>query len=406
MTRLMWSIVLLLAACGPQATPQPNSTPVPVIPTICETDQCLLLEGDQTIKIVFTGPMTGDDASYGIDLSQGARLAVEDASPIGSHNFELMIENDEGDPEIAVDVANTIVEGMPGGIVAVLGHAFSAASLAALPIYEEAGLVVVSASATNPALTSGDSAVFNRVIFNDLKQGALAARYIHDVLGIEQLAVFSNGDAYGDGLTAVLVENYESLGGTVTVYESLDPDDEDYADDLAGIDDARAVYYAGYSAAGANVVDALGALELDDTVFITSDGVFGQTFINMTGPLAEGTYASAVSQPPRTAARVDFDDRYIERFGTEPGVLSDNTWGAYDAAFVIIDAVRAVAEIDPAGNVYIPRAALVSAVRATRDFQGITGEITCDERGECNTLGPGMYVVQDGAWIPVPMIDR
>jgi branched-chain amino acid transport system substrate-binding protein len=133
-------------------------------------------------------------------------------------------------------------------------------------------------------------------------------------------------------------------------------------------------------------------------VFFSGDGIYGKDFLSKVGDKGEGVY-SATLVPPGTDAIVNFNEAYLKAYGTEAGVLSPYTWNSYDAVSALIAAVKSVAIVE-GETLYIPRGELVKAVRAMKDFQGISGVITCREDGECNASGPVFYIVKDGAWVP------
>jgi len=83
-------------------------------------------------------------------------------------------------------------------------------------------------------------------------------------------------------------------------------------------------------------------------------------------------------------------------------VRSSYTWHGYDAVNALIAAIKEVAILSDDGNLYIPREALIQAVRNLSGFQGVTGDITCNESGECNTSGPTFFVVENGEWVVAP----
>ena len=140
---------------------------------------------------------------------------------------------------------------------------------------------------------------------------------------------------------------------------------------------------------------------LTDTVLFSDDGTFGKDFIDRAGANAEGVYATS-GKPPASDARTKFDAAYKAKYGTDPGTLSPFSWTAYDAAAVLIAKIKEVAVVGGDGKLYIPRGALVDAVRNTKDYQGLTGTITCDPTGECNSTAPTFYVVQGGQWVEAP----
>ena len=223
---------LALAACGTPAATEPAATQAPATqapateapatsgePAACATDTfgCAVIKAGDTVKIGMGAPMTGDNAQFGIDISQGATVALEDAGDVEGFKFELVAEDDGGTPEGGAAVANKLVSDPE--VVAIAGHIFSGATDAAMPIYEQAGLPMMSPSATNPPLTQKGSKVFNRLVFTDAAQGKFAAEYLYNKLGIKKLAVMHDGQAYGQGLAEVVRDQFTALGGEVAVLQ-------------------------------------------------------------------------------------------------------------------------------------------------------------------------------------------
>jgi branched-chain amino acid transport system substrate-binding protein len=103
--------------------------------------------------------------------------------------------------------------------------------------------------------------------------------------------------------------------------------------------------------------------------------------------------------PADTPVKLKFDAAYEAAYGKKPGTLSPFTWNGYDVVAALISQVKAVAILGTDGNLYVPRGALVSAVRNLKDYQGLTGKFTCDAKGECNASGPIFVVIKDGKWV-------
>jgi branched-chain amino acid transport system substrate-binding protein len=398
---LLTTIALLilsmaLAACGTSAV-VPSGPP-----EVCETDAkgCAMIEPGQTIKIGMGAPMTGDNAPFGIDISQGATVAVQDAGEFEGFTFELVAEDDGGTPEGGAAVANKLVSDPT--VVAIAGHIFSGATDAAMPIYEEAGLPMMSPSATNPPLTEKGSAVFNRVVFTDAAQGKFAAEYMYNELGLRKIAVMHDGQAYGQGLAEVVRDEFTALGGEVVNFQAINPGESDYSAVLSGIAalSPEALYFGGYIQEGVVLVNQMSQSGLGEAVFFGCDGTFGQDFLERTGANGEGTYGTSLI-PPASEARTNFDESYLSQFGVEPGKLSPYSWTAYDSAATLVAAIKEVAIKSSDGNLYIPRAALIETVRNTSGYQGLSGDVTCDDKGECSASGPTFYIIQDSAWVPV-----
>ncbi|HEX2994250.1 MAG TPA: branched-chain amino acid ABC transporter substrate-binding protein [Anaerolineales bacterium] len=387
---VMLIAALMLAACG-QAAPK--------APEACNAELgCAAIAKDQTIKIGFAGPMTGDYSQFGIDMSNAMKIAVADLGNIEGWKVEMAIEDDGGGAEGGAAVANKLVSDPT--FVAMAGHAFSGATAAAMPIYEKAGIPMMSPSATNPDLTTKGSTVFNRNAFTDTDQGLGAAKYLFETLGIKKLALMHDGTDYGQGLANVVKEQFESLGGETVAFEGITPGESDYSAPLAAVASAKpeGLYFGGYNAEAAVLVNQMEQAGLSGVVFFSDDGIYGKDFLSKVGDKGEGVYAATLV-PPGTDAILKFNKAYLDAYGTEAGVLSPYTWNSYDAVIALIAAIKSVAIVE-GDTMYIPRGALVKAVRATKGFQGISGVITCQETGECNASGPVFYIVKDGAWVP------
>lgn len=366
----------------------------------CESDEfgCAVIPAGQTIKIGMGAPMTGDNAQFGIDISQGATIAMQDGGDFEGFTFELVAEDDGGTPEGGAAVANKFVSDPT--IVAIAGHIFSGATDAAMPIYEEAGIPMMSPSATNPPLTQKGSKVFNRVAFTDEAQGRFAAEYLYDKLGKTKIAVMHDGQAYGQGLAEVVRDTFTELGGEVVEFSAITPGETDYTAPLSAVaaKGPEALYYGGYVQDAVVLVNQMAQSGLQGVIFFGCDGTFGADFIDRTGQNGEGAYSVALI-PPESPERAAFDQAYEEQFGAAAGSLSPYTWNAYDSAAALVAAIKQVAFVGDDGSLNIPRGALVEAVRNMKDFNGLTGTISCDATGECNSTGPTFYIVQDGDWV-------
>jgi len=412
---------MVLAACGapatqvapPTAAPATEAAPVLVatatqapvqaVPDVCSTDAigCAVFEPGKTVKIGMGAPMTGDNAAFGQDISQGAKIAVSDAGAFMGFSFELVAEDDGGTPEGGAAVANKLVADPQ--VVAIAGHIFSGATKAAMPIYEAAGLPMMSPSATNPTLTQGGSKVFNRAVFTDAAQGKFAAEYLYNKLKVTKLAIVHDGQAYGQGLAQVVSDVFTKLGGTAVAFQAITPGESDYSAVLADIASKKpeALFFGGYTAEAVVVVNQMKQAGLQGVTFFGDDGTFGQDFLDRTGANGEGSYSTSLI-PPASAAKTKYDAAYLAAYGQPAGKLSPYTWTAYDAAAVLIKNIESVAKLGGDCKLYIPRAALVAAVRATKDYQGLSGTLTCDATGECSASGPVFNIDQGGKWVEAP----
>jgi branched-chain amino acid transport system substrate-binding protein len=389
---VVMAVSMFLAACGGSAA----------APAACTADKagCAVIAAGQTIKIGMGAPMTGDNAAFGQDISQAAKIAMSDAGKFQGFAFELVAQDDGGTAEGGAAVANKLVADPT--VVAIEGHIFSGATKAAIPIYEAANLPMMSPSATNPALTTTGSKVFNRDVFTDAAQGKFASAYLFNKLGFKQLAILHDGQAYGQGLAQVVNDEFTKLGGTVVAFNAITPGQSDYSAALADIASKKpqAIFYGGYTAEAVILVNEMKQAGLTGATFFGDDGTFGQDFLDRTGANGEGSYSTSLI-PLDSPAKAKFDAAYLAAYGQPAGKLSPYSWTAYDAAAVLIKQIESVAVLS-GGKLYVPRAALVAAVRATNNYQGLSGTITCDSTGECSASGPVFQVDKGGKWVPAP----
>lgn len=361
---------------------------------------CAVIEEGNTIKLGYAGPMTGDYSAFGIDISNAGVVAIEDAGEFEGFNFELLIEDTQGSGEGGASVANLYVS--DPDVVAIAGHTFSGSTAAAIPIYNEARLPMLSPSATRADLTGGDQNVFNRIPFTDDIQGTKVAEYLFNTLGITKIAVMHDGDAYGKGLAETVQEVFAGLGGEVVAFEAITPGETDYSAVLTdiGAKGPEAIFFGGYYSEAAVISKDMPVAGLADAVLFSDDGTYGLTFIELAAENAEGVYATSAI-PPESEARTAFDASYKTTYGDEAGALSTFTWHGYDIVSALISAIKSVAIKGGDGNLYIPRESLVEAVNGISGYEGLTGDISCSS-GECNTAGPTFLIVQNGEWVLAP----
>jgi branched-chain amino acid transport system substrate-binding protein len=392
-TRILLAFALIatvaLAACCPQAKYE------------C-TDEwgCATFSPGDKIKLGYVGPMTGDYAAFGTDISRGVELAVKYHGPVKGFDVEVVIEDTQGTPEQGAAVANKFAadEKMAG----VVGHTFSGSTEVAIPIYQTAGIVMMSPSATNPGLVAIGSDVFNRVAFTDAMQGSLAASYIYTTLGMKKIAVMHDGGAYGQGLADLTAEAFEGYGGEVVAYEGITPGETDYSAPLAAIAAAEPelIYFGGYDADAAVMVSQMAAAGLEGVKFFGCDGTYGIKYIELAGDASEGTYSTYVPIP-ESDAFTKFQADYLADYGEEQGALSPFSPHGHDSAAVLLAAMDKVA-VEDGDNLVIPRKALADEVRSTQDFTGLTGTISCDADGECAAASILFMQVVDGEWVKGP----
>ena len=380
-----------------------EAVPAADVEALCAADEygCAKIEAGQTIKIGMGSPMTGGDSGFGIDAENSGLIAVADACPVAGFGFELVAEDDQGVAEGGAAVANKHVADPT--VVAVAGHLFSGATAAAIPIYQAAGVVMLSPSATAPFLTTLDSKVFNRVPFTDQTQAEVVSDYMFNTLGVKKLALLHDGEDYGKGLAGLVQTAFTALGGEAVYFEGITSKEADYSPVLTTIaaKSPDALYFGGYTQDGSVLTNQMKTTGLENAVFFGCDGTYGIDFVDRAGANAEGTYHTIPRAAEVTAAKKNFDVCYMDAYGVAPGELSPYSWNSYDAVTALSTKVKEVGVLGDDGAFYVPRGALVAAVRGLTNYVGIGNVITCDEVGECNALGLVIMKVENGEFVAV-----
>ena len=197
-------------------------------------------------------------------------------------------------------------------------------------------------------------------------------------------------------------DQFKGLGGTVVAFNAITPGESDYSAALADIASKKpnAIFYGGYTAEAVVIVNQMKQAGLTGVTFFGDDGTFGQDFLDRTAANGEGAYSTSLI-PPASDAKAKFDAAYLAAYGQPAGKLSPYTWTAYDSAATLVKAIESVAVLS-GDKLYIPRAALVAAVRALKDYQGLSGTISCDTVGECSASGPVFNIDKGGKWVEAP----
>ena len=335
----------------------------------------------QVIKIATQSPLSGGMSAIGTDIKNGAQLAVEQLSgPLGTLGFkvELAPFDDQGNPDTGVANAKAIVA--DPAILGVVGHYNSGVQIPSSEEYHAAGLVNVSPANTNPKVTDRGYMEVNRVCGRDDVQGAVGAQFAASK-GIKTAYVLHDKTAYGQGIAAYFKLEAEKLGIKVLGFDGTE-EKADFDSILTpilaakpqliyfgGIFDQCAVFFKQARQKGFT------GMFLSDDGFDSSDAakIGGQALLD-----GKGTYYSTVSGPasvyPGTAK---FLKDFKAKFGAEPQPFAAQS---YDCAALVLKAIYNASVA--AGKKMPTRAAVTAAVRALKNYQGITGTINFNSKGD------------------------
>ena len=344
------------------------------------------------VKIGHAGPLTGPVAHFGKDGENGARLAVEEVNSKGLKiggqevKLELVSEDDQADPRTATTVAQRLTD---EGVKGVVGHVTSGASIPASRVYEQAGIPVITPSSTSPKLTQQGFKVTYRVIANDLQQGEAMAKYALGTLKVKKVAIIDDRTAYGQGLADAFGESLKKAGGELVGREFTNDKATDFTAILTKIKAKApdAVFYGGMDAQGAPMLRQMRQLGMDAT-YLGGDGSCTGEMIKLAGgALDDKVFCTQAGIPPtQMPGGKEFLARFKERFKGDVLLYAPYS---YDATMAIVEAMKLADSTDPAK--YLPALQKVS-------FQGVTGNIAFDAKGDIKEGGVSMYHFINGKW--------
>jgi branched-chain amino acid transport system substrate-binding protein len=265
---------------------------------------------------------------------------------------------------------------------------------------------MISPSNTSPALTDPEQS-FNvgylRTAHNDKVQGRAMARFALEELGVKTAAAIHDGDPYTEGLARVFADSFAEMGGDLVAFEAVGKGDTDMHPALMAVSEAgppEFIYYPIFIAEGAAITtQAPEVAGLENTILSGADGMQSPAFIEAAGDAAEGMYLSGPDLSFANELYDTFLETYKKNFGTDP--TAPFHAHSLDATYMILDAIKAIAVQDPDGTIHIGRQALRDHLYATKDYQGITGNLTCNEYGDCADPNIAVSQVQNGEFVPI-----
>jgi branched-chain amino acid transport system substrate-binding protein len=341
----------------------------------------------QPIHIACWFVVAGPDTSLGTDTKRGVEIAIDDkGSKILGFPIKLSVQdtgcNAEGGQAAATKLASDPT------IVAAIGSSCSSEARPGAPILWKAGIPSVSPSTTGPFLTDPkrgpEFGGYLRTAHNDKVQGAVAAQFAFNQLKVKKAATIHDGSPYAEQLQAVFVETFKKLGGTITSQEAVAPTDTDMRPVLTKIATGKPefIYFPVFIAAGGHIArQAKEVKGLEKAALMGADGIFSPDFYKAAGETAIGMYHSSPDFSAFGAGYKTFLEKHHKKYGEKP--IAPFHAHAYDAAMMIFSAIEKVAKKAPDGTLYVGRKALTDALYATKNFKGLTGNLSCDKYGDC-----------------------
>ncbi|MVW74954.1 branched-chain amino acid ABC transporter substrate-binding protein [Pseudomonas xionganensis] len=333
-----------------------------------------------TIKIGLAGPVTGPVAQYGDMQFIGAKMAIEQINKAGGVNgaqLEGVVYDDACDPKQAVAVANKIVN---DGVQFVVGHLCSSSTQPASDIYEDEGVLMITAASTNPDITTRGYQLVFRTIGLDSLQGPTAGKFIVDSIKPKRVAVIHDKQQYGEGIATAVKLEVEKAGIPVAAFEGITAGDKDFSALIGKLkrENVDFVYYGGYHPELGLILRQSKEQGLN-AKFMGPEGVGNADISAIAGEASEGmlvTLPKAFDEDPKNAPLVAaFKAKNEDPSG--PFVFP-----AYAAVQVIAEGIAKAGDTDTAK--------VADAIRAN-SFDTPTGELAFDEKGDLKDFSFVVY---------------
>lgn len=347
---------------------------------------------EQIVKIGHVGPVSGAIAHLGKDNENGGRMAIDDLNAKGlviggkKIKFELVAEDDAGDPKQGTTVAQKLVDEHVKGVI---GHLNSGTTIPASKIYYDAGIPQISPSSTNPKYTmQGFKSAF-RVVANDAQLGGTLGRYAVKTLHAKNIAVIDDRTAYGQGVADEFRKAAKAAGANIVSQQFTNDKATDFNAILTAIKAKKpdVVFFGGMDAVGGPMMRQMKQLGIE-AKFMGGDGVCTESMARLAGDaIGEGQVICAEAGGVVDADKKgmeDFRAAYKKKFGTEVQLYSPYV---YDSVNVMVAAMQKADSVEPAK--YLPELAKMH-------YKGVTGPIAFDAKGDIKDGSLSLYTYKGG----------
>jgi ABC-type branched-subunit amino acid transport system substrate-binding protein len=350
---------------------------------------------EQVVRIGVSGPLSGANAFAGKDNENGVRLAVEELNAqklkVGGRSvrFELMSEDDQGDPKAGVNVAQKFAD---AGVKFVLGPYNSGVAIPASRVYNDAG-ILMSTVGTNPKITQSRYPNVFRIVASDNQVGGSMAAYAAKELKIKTVGVIDDRTAFGQGIADEFTKQARASGLTVAGREFTNDKASDFASILTAFRAKKvdAIFFGGYAPQAAPMARQMKQLGLANVRLLGGDTLCSPEMAKLGGDAvgANVLCAQAGAMLDKQPGGPGFKARYKQRFQRDPDVYAP---AFYDQTMFIAQAMKNANTVD---------APAVSKALHTMSWQGVAGTYGYDAGGNLKKTAVTVYTFKGGALAPL-----
>lgn len=349
---------------------------------------------DLVVKIGHVGPTSGAIAHLGKDNELGARMAISELNAKGvmiggkKAKFELLAEDDAGDPKQGTAAAQKLVDSKVNGVI---GHLNSGTTIPASKVYSDAGIPQISPSATNPKYTRNGYKTTFRVVADDVHLGGTLGKYSVKELKGQSIAVIDDRTAYGQGVADEFEKGVKGAGGKIVGREFTNDKATDFTAILTSLKAKKpdVVFFGGMDAVAGPMLRQMKQLGID-AKFVGGDGICtGELPKLAAGTMGDNQVYCAEAGGVEGESKVSsdaFKAKFKEQYKVDVQIYAPYV---YDAVKVMVAAMEKAGSADPAK--YLP------VLAKTEGYKGVTGTITFDNKGDIKNGALTMYTYKGGA---------
>src|SRR6476620_8802911 len=362
-----------------------------IFPTVC---LALIAAGSvifaqDEIVIGEYASLTGGSASFGQSSHKGTALAIDEINAAGGvlgRKLKLITEDDQSVAGQPATIVRKLIS--QDKAVAILGEVASSKSLEAAPICQQNKIPMISPASTNPKVTEVGDYIF-RVCFIDPFQGTVMSKFAQSK-GWKNVAVLTDvKQDYSVGLAEFFIKDFKESGGQIVKEQKYSTGDKDFKPQLTSIKAAKpdAIFVPGYYAEVSLIAKQARLLGIKAPL-LGGDGWVGDSLLKVAGNALDGSFFSChFSSADKSPVVEGFVEKFKAKYNGE--TPDDMAALGYDSAMILADAIKRAGSTEPEK--------LRDAIAATKEHQGITGQITLDEHRNANkpavilTIGNGGF---------------
>jgi branched-chain amino acid transport system substrate-binding protein len=348
---------------------------------------------DLVVKIGHVGPTSGAIAHLGKDNENGARMAIDVLNAKGvtiggkKAKFELLAEDDAGDPKQGTAAAQKLVDSKVNGVI---GHLNSGTTIPASKLYSDAGIPQISPSATNPKYTRNGYKTAFRVVADDVHLGGTLGKYAVKTVKGKSIAVIDDRTAYGQGVADEFEKGVKSAGGKTVAREFTNDKATDFTAILTSIKAKKpdVIFFGGMDAVAGPMMRQMKQLGIN-AKFMGGDGICSGELPKLAaGTMADGQVVCAEAGGVEGESKKSLDTfkaDFKKKYNADVQIYAPYV---YDALMVMVDAMVKAGSSEPAK--YLP------VLAKTSGYKGVTGTIAFDEKGDIKNGALTLFTYKGG----------